>query len=95
MKPLYSRLGDVFVQEKTVKRFTVDRICGDLEEHGYAVQPLAIPAIAVDAPHVRERVWFLAKRRVADTVRVGEQDGNRFYDFFKGGISCATTEGGL
>lgn len=77
-------VGDVFVQEKTVKRFTVDKICGDLEEHGYAVQPLAIPAIAVDAPHVRERVWFLAKRRVADTVRVGEQDGNRFYDFFKG-----------
>lgn len=74
----------VFEQTKTVKRYTVDRICRDIEEHGYAVQPLAIPAIAVDAPHVRERVWFLAKRRVADTVRVGEQDVNSFYDFFKG-----------
>lgn len=77
-------VGDVFEQEKTVKRYTVDRICRDIEEHGYAVQPLAIPAIAVDAPHIRERVWFLAKRRVADTARGGEQDANIFYDFFKG-----------
>jgi DNA (cytosine-5)-methyltransferase 1 len=32
----------------------------DLENEGYEVQPVILPACAVNAPHKRERVWFIA-----------------------------------
>jgi len=32
----------------------------DLEAEGYEVQPFILPAAAVDAPHRRDRVWFIA-----------------------------------
>lgn len=41
-------------------RFTLDKICADLEAEGYAVQPIVIPACAVGAPHRRDRVWIVA-----------------------------------
>lgn len=37
-----------------------EQVCLDLEAIGYEVQPLVIPAIAVGAPHRRDRVWFIA-----------------------------------
>ena len=33
----------------------------DLEAEGYEVQPYVLPAAAVNAPHRRDRVWFVAK----------------------------------
>ena len=41
-------------------RFTLDKICADLEAEGYSVQPLVIPACAIGAPHRRDRVWIVA-----------------------------------
>ena len=35
-------------------------VCSDLEREGYEVQPVLIPAAAKNAPHKRERVWFIA-----------------------------------
>jgi DNA (cytosine-5)-methyltransferase 1 len=32
----------------------------DLENEGYEVQPFVLPACAVNAPHRRDRVWFIA-----------------------------------
>jgi DNA (cytosine-5)-methyltransferase 1 len=32
----------------------------DLEAAGYEVQPYVLPAAAVNAPHRRDRVWFIA-----------------------------------
>lgn len=32
----------------------------DLEAEGYEVQPVIIPACAVNAPHRRDRIWFVA-----------------------------------
>jgi DNA (cytosine-5)-methyltransferase 1 len=32
----------------------------DLEAEGYEVQPYVLPAVSVNAPHVRQRVWFVA-----------------------------------
>lgn len=46
------------VYERT-DRYVIDRICCDLEQIGYEVQPIAIPACAVGAPHERMRVFFL------------------------------------
>lgn len=37
-----------------------EQVCADLENEGYEVQPYLIPACAVDAPHRRDRVWFVA-----------------------------------
>jgi DNA (cytosine-5)-methyltransferase 1 len=35
-------------------------VCNDLEREGYEVQPFLIPAAGVNAPHKRERIWFVA-----------------------------------
>jgi DNA (cytosine-5)-methyltransferase 1 len=35
-------------------------VCSDLEHQGYEITPVVIPAAAVNAPHGRDRVWFVA-----------------------------------
>lgn len=42
----------------------------DLEAEGYEVQPVLLPACAVNAPHRRDRIWFVAYRK-----NVGCQEG--------------------
>lgn len=42
-----------------------EQVFSDLEAAGYEVQPLVIPAASVNAPHKRERVWFLAHAKHA------------------------------
>ena len=37
-----------------------EEVCADLENCGYEVQPILLPACAVGAPHRRDRVWFIA-----------------------------------
>lgn len=37
-----------------------DRVCADLEAHGYAVWPLVVGAAHAGAPHRRGRVWIVA-----------------------------------
>jgi DNA (cytosine-5)-methyltransferase 1 len=37
-----------------------DEVQADLEAEGYEVQPYVLPAVAVNAPHRRDRVWFVA-----------------------------------
>lgn len=40
----------------------LETVCADLESEGYEVQPFIIPAVAVGAPHRRDRVWIIATR---------------------------------
>ena len=50
----------------------------DLEAEGYEIQPFLIPACAVNAPHRRDRVWFVAfKNSLRDGCfqRQSEQEG--------------------
>jgi len=62
--------------------FTLERICKDLETHGYSVQPVLIPACAVGAPHRRDRVYIIGHRNTApyssdsgsESVRQERQD---------------------
>ena len=37
----------------------LETVCADLESEGYEVQPFIIPAVAVGAPHRRDRVWII------------------------------------
>jgi DNA (cytosine-5)-methyltransferase 1 len=39
----------------------------DLEAEGYEVLPFLLPACAVNAPHRRDRIWFIAKRFTPNT----------------------------
>jgi DNA (cytosine-5)-methyltransferase 1 len=39
----------------------------DLEAEGYEVQPYVLPAVSVNAPHRRDRVWFVAHSKSART----------------------------
>lgn len=50
-----------------------ERVCTDLEAAGYEVQPLIIPAVAVNAPHRRDRVWFVGHTK--HDGRNGSEDG--------------------
>jgi len=40
-------------------KLALDQVYIDLESLGYAVWPVCIPACAVDAPHIRQRIWIL------------------------------------
>jgi DNA (cytosine-5)-methyltransferase 1 len=62
-----------------------EQVCLDLEDSGYEVQPFIIPAVSVNAPHRRDRVWFVAyrnrigsqkQRREKQADRTGQHDEN-------------------
>lgn len=48
-----------------------ESVCRSLEQEGYSVQPIIIPACAIGAPHRRDRVWFIANSN-------GERCDNRY-----------------
>ncbi len=48
----------------------------DLEAQGYEVQPYVLPAAAVNAPHRRDRVWFVA-HAIGSSDRANELRGIR------------------
>jgi DNA (cytosine-5)-methyltransferase 1 len=55
----------------------------DLEAEGYQVQPYVLPAVSVNAPHRRDRVWFVAYSNKCSegssrksTGTFGERSGN-------------------
>jgi DNA (cytosine-5)-methyltransferase 1 len=37
-----------------------DEVCADLEAEGYEVVPVLLPASGKNAPHLRNRIWFVA-----------------------------------
>jgi len=47
-----------------------EEVCADLEACGYSVQPFILPACAVNAPHRRDRVWFVAHATNSRAKRV-------------------------
>ena len=54
-----------------------DEVASQLEAIGYKVWPFILPASAVGAPHIRERLWFVAYSNQArcneEEIRVQEQ----------------------
>ena len=73
-----------------------DEVCTDLENLGYQVAPYLIPACATNAPHRRERIWFVAYAtsgwgRQQPSENSGWQD--RRFDY-NGTVSNATDTNG-
>lgn len=50
-----------------------EQVCIDLENSGYEVQPFVIPASAKNAPHRRDRVWFVAIYNTTHTYCIGQK----------------------
>ena len=71
---LFDAFDDLRGRYELRETFTLQRICTDLESHGYAVQPVLVPACAVGAPHRRDRVFIVASRKDTTDTK-GEQGG--------------------
>ena len=61
----------------------LDGVCLDLEGIGYACGAVVVPACAVDAPHRRDRLWF-----VADTKKLHGNGGG--HNHISGGKSTSS-----
>ena len=51
-----------------------EEVQADLEAEGYEVQPFILSACAVNAPHVRQRVWFVAHSHGGADRRAARKD---------------------
>lgn len=54
-----------------------DEVCVDLENNGYQVAPFIIPACGVNAPHRRERIWFVAANTEFKSTRSDRRTNNQ------------------
>jgi len=88
-----------------------EEVCAELENYGYQVAPIIIPACGVGAPHRRERIWFVAhsdgnarRRRPCESGREErETDSNGQPEIYtgansdgkKGNVADAERSGGL
>ena len=61
IKPAFVIAENVFGITNIDGGLVFEQVCLDLEAEGYEVQPFIIPAAAKNAPHRRDRVWFIAK----------------------------------
>ena len=60
--------------EAAVRHGWLDLVQADMEGEGYALAPVGIPAAGVGAPHIRQRLWFVANASYARLQR-GERNG--------------------
>lgn len=63
------------------QEYVVETVCRSLEQEGYSVQSVVIPACAIGAPHRRDRIWFIAYRADAGVKNVQQERENRIYGF--------------
>jgi len=60
IKPTFVIAENVFGITNIDGGLVFQQVCLDLENEGYEVQPFIIPACAKNAPHRRDRCWFVA-----------------------------------
>jgi DNA (cytosine-5)-methyltransferase 1 len=60
IKPRFVIAENVFGITNIDGGLVFNKVCLDLETEGYEVQPFIIPACAKNAPHRRDRCWFIA-----------------------------------
>jgi DNA (cytosine-5)-methyltransferase 1 len=67
-----------------------EEVQADLENEGYEVQPFVLPAVSVNAPHRRDRVWFVAYShgaRSRDNDRANDEEEREVRGQNKGNVS--------
>jgi DNA (cytosine-5)-methyltransferase 1 len=79
IKPKFVIAENVFGITNIDGGLVLEQVCLDLENEGYEVQPFIIPAAAKNAPHRRDRVWFVAYSisSTTDTERTRLEGHNR------------------
>jgi DNA (cytosine-5)-methyltransferase 1 len=75
IKPEFVIAENVFGITNIDGGMVFEQVCLDLEAQGYEVQPFIIPAAAKNAPHRRDRVWFVAT--YANKIRFSTKMENR------------------
>lgn len=65
----------------------LNRICEDLEREGYAIQPIIIPAVALEADHERKRIWFVGRRNATDADSLRMRTRSRDVQASNGDVS--------
>ena len=98
IKPKYVIAENVFGITNIDGGLVFEQVCLDLEAEGYEVQPFIIPACAKNAPHRRDRVWFVAYRiskglegRTSKRIQTVKGGKNGFQD----GISSRNVHDGF
>jgi DNA (cytosine-5)-methyltransferase 1 len=76
IKPTYVIAENVFGITNIDGGMVFEQVCVDLEAEGYEVQPFIIPAAAKNAPHRRDRCWFIGVRNATDTNGIRYRGGN-------------------
>ena len=74
IKPQYVIAENVFGITNIDGGLVFEQVCVDLETEGYEVQPFIIPAAAKNAPHRRDRCWFIAKNTLVGRCIYGESN---------------------
>lgn len=66
-----------YTEEVDEQEYVIETVCNSLEQEGYSVQPIIIPACAVEAPHKRDRIFFIAYRADSGTKGLQRERENR------------------
>jgi DNA (cytosine-5)-methyltransferase 1 len=77
IKPKYVIAENVFGITNIDGGLVFEQVCLDLEIEGYEVQPFIIPAAAKNAPHRRDRCWFIAENTMFSRCVHGESKQER------------------
>jgi DNA (cytosine-5)-methyltransferase 1 len=77
IKPQFVIAENVFGITNIDGGMVFEQVCLDLENQGYEVQPFIIPAAAKNAPHRRDRCWFIAQNTMFSGCLHGESEQER------------------
>ncbi len=75
IKPRFVIAENVFGITNIDGGLVFQQVCLDLENEGYEVQPFIIPACAKNAPHRRDRCWFIATNSNCNDGRSTDRKG--------------------
>jgi len=75
IKPRFVIAENVFGITNIDGGLVFEQVCLDLETEGYEVQPFIIPAAAKNAPHRRDRCWFIANANGNDGRSTNRESG--------------------
>jgi len=84
-----------------IVNLALDQVCSDLEGQGYEVEPIIVPACAVDAPHRRDRVWIVghskldgltASKTSGGLLDQSEEQRGKVKEWESSGASCTSSD---